>query len=80
MPTRLENYFTDEALQLTSAVKVRPPLLDVIVTVGLVGLVLLIPFMAEVSVLKRFRRLNAHKQLPILRAALLRHQQALLGD
>ena len=24
--------------------------------------------------------LKAHKQLPILRAALLRHQQALLGD
>ena len=29
---------------------------------------------------KGFRRLKAHKQLPILRAALLRHQQALLGD
>ena len=29
---------------------------------------------------KSFRRLKAHKQLPILRAALLRHQQALLGD
>jgi hypothetical protein len=28
---------------------------------------------------KSFRRLKAHKQLPILRAALLRHQQALLG-
>ena len=27
-----------------------------------------------------FRRLKAHKQLPILRAALLRHQQALLGE
>ena len=29
---------------------------------------------------KGFRRLKAHKQLPILRAALLRHQQALLSD
>ena len=29
---------------------------------------------------KSFRRLKAHKQLPILRAALLRHQQALLGN
>ena len=29
---------------------------------------------------KSFRRLKAHKELPILRAALLRHQQALLGD
>ena len=29
---------------------------------------------------KSFRRLKAHKQLPILRAALLRHQQALLSD
>ena len=29
---------------------------------------------------KSFRRLKAHKQLPILRAALLRHQQASLGD
>ncbi len=29
---------------------------------------------------KGFRRLKAHKQLPVLRAALLRHQQALLGD
>ena len=29
---------------------------------------------------KGFRRLKAHKQLPILRAALLRHQQALRGD
>jgi len=29
---------------------------------------------------KSFRRLKAHKQLPLLRAALLRHQQALLGD
>ena len=29
---------------------------------------------------KRFRRLKAHKQLPILRAALLRHQKALRGD
>lgn len=28
---------------------------------------------------KSFRSLKAHKQLPILRAALLRHQQALLG-
>lgn len=28
---------------------------------------------------KSFRRLKAHKQLPVLRAALLRHQQALLG-
>ena len=27
-----------------------------------------------------FRRLKAHKQLPILRAALLRHQQVLLGE
>jgi putative transposase len=29
---------------------------------------------------KSFRRLKAHKQLPILRAALLRHQQALRDD
>ena len=29
---------------------------------------------------KGFRRLKAHKQLPILRAALLRHQQTLLAD
>src|SRR5438034_9178830 len=29
---------------------------------------------------KSFRRLKAHKQLPILRAALQRHQQSLLGD
>ena len=29
---------------------------------------------------KTFRRLKAHKQLPILRAALLRHQQAVLGN
>ena len=29
---------------------------------------------------KSFRRLKAHKQLPILKAALQRHQQALLGD
>jgi hypothetical protein len=29
---------------------------------------------------KSFRRLKAHKQLPILRAALLRHQQALLAQ
>ena len=29
---------------------------------------------------KSFRRLKAHKQLPILRVALLRHQQALLDD
>jgi hypothetical protein len=29
---------------------------------------------------KGFRRLKAHKQLPILRAALLRHRQALPGD
>ena len=29
---------------------------------------------------KSFRRLKAHKQLPILRAALLRHQQVLLGE
>jgi hypothetical protein len=29
---------------------------------------------------KSFRRLKAHKQLPILRAALLRPQQALFGD
>ena len=29
---------------------------------------------------KTFRRQKAHKQLPVLRAALLRHQQALLGD
>jgi transposase-like protein len=29
---------------------------------------------------KGFRRLKACKQLPVLRAALLRHQQALLGD
>jgi hypothetical protein len=27
-----------------------------------------------------FRRLKAHKQLPILRTALQRHQQAVLGD
>jgi len=29
---------------------------------------------------KSFRRLKAHKQLPILKAELLRHQQTLLGD
>jgi transposase-like protein len=29
---------------------------------------------------KSFRRLKAHKQLPILRTALQRHQQAVLGD
>ena len=29
---------------------------------------------------KSFRRLKAHKQLPVLRAALLRHQQAALAD
>jgi hypothetical protein len=29
---------------------------------------------------KGFRRLKAHKRLPILRAALLRHRQALPGD
>ena len=29
---------------------------------------------------KSFRRLKAHKQLPILKAALQRHQQSLLGD
>ncbi len=29
---------------------------------------------------KSFHRLKAHKQLPVLRAALLRHQQALLGE
>jgi putative transposase len=29
---------------------------------------------------KSFRRLKAHKQLPILRAALQCHQQSLLGD
>ena len=29
---------------------------------------------------KSFRRLKAHKQLPVLRAALIRHQQALLGE
>jgi hypothetical protein len=29
---------------------------------------------------KSFRRLKAHKHLPVLRAALLRHQQTLLGD
>ena len=29
---------------------------------------------------KSFRRLKAYKQLPVLRAALLRHQQTLLGD
>lgn len=29
---------------------------------------------------KSFRRLKAHKHLPVLRAALLRHQQAVLGD
>jgi len=27
-----------------------------------------------------FRRSNVQKQLPVLRAALLRHQQALLGN
>ena len=27
-----------------------------------------------------FRCSNVHKQLPVLRAALLRHQQALLGN
>jgi len=29
---------------------------------------------------KGFRRLKAHKQLPILRVALLRHEQAVLAD
>jgi hypothetical protein len=29
---------------------------------------------------KSFRRLKAHKQLPVLRVALLRHQQALRGE
>ena len=29
---------------------------------------------------KGFRRLKAHKQLPILRTALQRHQQTLFGD
>jgi hypothetical protein len=29
---------------------------------------------------KSFRRLRAHKQLRVLRAALLRHQQTLLGE
>jgi len=29
---------------------------------------------------KTFRRLKVHKQLPILRTALLRHQQALLNE
>jgi transposase-like protein len=29
---------------------------------------------------KGFRRLKAYKQLPVLKAALLRHQQALLDD
>jgi putative transposase len=29
---------------------------------------------------KSFRRLKAHKQLPVLRAALQRHRQSLLGD
>jgi hypothetical protein len=29
---------------------------------------------------KSFRRLKAYKQLPILRAALLRHQQSVLDD
>src|SRR5262245_44925663 len=29
---------------------------------------------------KTFRRLKAHKQLPVLRAALLRHQQTLIGE
>jgi hypothetical protein len=29
---------------------------------------------------KSFRRLNGHKQLPTLRAALLRHEPLLLGD
>ena len=29
---------------------------------------------------KSFRRLKAYKQLPILRTALLRHQQSVLGD
>jgi transposase-like protein len=35
---------------------------------------------AMLEAAKSFRRLKAHKQLPVLRAALLRHQQALLGD
>ena len=35
---------------------------------------------AMLEAAKSFRRLKAHKQLPILRAALLRHQQALLSD
>src|SRR5215470_13222812 len=29
---------------------------------------------------KSFRRLKAHRQLPILKAALQRHQQSLLGE
>jgi transposase-like protein len=35
---------------------------------------------AMLEAAKSFRRLKAHKQLPVLRAALLRHQQAVLGD
>ncbi len=35
---------------------------------------------AMLETAKSFRRLKAHKQLPVLRAALLRYQQALLGD
>jgi len=35
---------------------------------------------AMLEAAKSFRRLKAHKQLPVLRAALLRHQQALLCD
>jgi len=35
---------------------------------------------AMIEAKKTFRRLKAHKQLPVLRAALLRHQQAVLGN
>jgi putative transposase len=35
---------------------------------------------AMLEAAKSFRRLKAHKQLPVLRAALQRHQHALLGD
>ena len=35
---------------------------------------------AMLEAVKGFRRLKAHKQLPILKAALLRHQQQLLAE
>ena len=41
---------------------------------------IVMPGTAMLEAAKSFRRLKAHKQLPALRAALLRHQRALLGD